>query len=245
MDNMNLYEKLASHLHQGIIGAPMSPSLIGILEIMFSQEEAEIACKLPFDNKSLQQLKKMFPDKSESLETILTGMAKNGTVFTQQKPEKDRVYRLLPTVVGFAEAPYWGGMDTQKARKLAPLWIKYRDEGFGKELARNIPTVRVIPIDQSLKNKSEILPFDHLKEKISTHSYFSVSNCPCRQMMLMKEKDAVILWKTACISETWRVTWWSRGWEERSPKKRPSIFWIQRTKKDWSIPAKTWTVIYP
>jgi Na+-translocating ferredoxin:NAD+ oxidoreductase subunit B len=188
MDRKTLYENLAKHLNQGIIGAPMSPALMGILEIMFNEEEAEIACKLPFENKSLEKLKELFPEKSESLESILTGMAKNGTVFTQQKPGKERKYRLLPTVVGWAEAPFWAGMDTEKARRLAPLWIAYRNEGFGRELARNIPTVRVIPIDHSLKKKSEILPFDQLKEKLNTLSYFAVSKCPCRQMMAYEGK---------------------------------------------------------
>ncbi len=188
MDRKKLYENLARHLNQGIIGAPMSPSLIGILEIMFPEEEAVIACQLPFDNKTLEGLKGLIPEKAESLESILTAMAKNGTVFTQQKPGKDRIYRLLPTVVGFAEAPYWAGMDTDKARKLAPLWIQYRNEGFGEELARNIPTVRVIPIDHALNNKSEILPFDQLKEKMNTLKYFAVSKCPCRQMMTYEGK---------------------------------------------------------
>lgn len=183
MERRVLYENLARHLNQGIVGAPMSPSLMGILKIMYSEEEAEIACRLPFENKSLEELKKIFPDKSESLESILAAMARNGTVFTQQKPGKVRKYRLQPTVVGFAEAPFWSGIDTEKARKLAPLWIKYRDEGFGRELARNIPTVRVIPIDQSLRKKSEILPFDKLKEQMAALSFFAVSKCPCRQMM--------------------------------------------------------------
>lgn len=188
MDKKTLYENLARHLNQGIIGAPMSPSLLGILEIMFTEEEAEVACRLPFENKTLQELKALIPEKADSLETILTAMARNGTVFTLQKPGRERVYRLLPTVIGFAEAPFWPGMDTEKARRLAPLWIKYRDEGFGKELARNIPTVRVIPIDHSLKNTSEILPFDRLKEKIGTLKYFAVSKCPCRQMMAYEGK---------------------------------------------------------
>jgi hypothetical protein len=91
MDRKNLYENLAKHLHQGIIGAPMSPSLMGILEIMFTEEEAEIACKLPFENKSLESLKELFPEKSESLESILSAMAGNGTVFTQQKDRKSVV----------------------------------------------------------------------------------------------------------------------------------------------------------
>ena len=138
MKRKKLYEDLANHLHQGIIGAPMSPSLMGILEIMFNEEEAEIAGNLPFDNKSLEELKKLFSDKSGSLETILTTMAKNGTVFTPDKTGKERIYRLLPTVVGFAEAPYWAGMDTDKARKLAPLWIEYRNE---KSLVKSLPEI--------------------------------------------------------------------------------------------------------
>ena len=188
MERRTLYENLARHLNQGIIGAPMSPALTGILEIMYPEPEAEIACRLPFENKTLAELKAIFPDKSGLLETTLTGMAKNGTVFTRQKPGKERVYRILPTVVGFAEAPYWAGMDTEKARRLAPLWIQYRNEGFGRELARNIPAVRVIPIDHSLKTKSEILPFDQLREKLTTLSYFAVSKCPCRQMMAYEGK---------------------------------------------------------
>jgi Na+-translocating ferredoxin:NAD+ oxidoreductase subunit B len=183
MDRKKLYETLARHLNQGMVGAPMSPSLMAIIEIMFTEEEAEVACRLPFDNRTLDDLKVLYPERSDSLESILMGMARNGTVFTQQKPGRERKFRLLPTVVGWAEAPYWSGIDTEKARKLAPLWIKYRNEGFGKELARNIPTVRVIPIDHALKEKSQILPFDLLREKIGALSYFAVSNCPCRQMM--------------------------------------------------------------
>lgn len=183
MDRKILYENLAKHLHQGIIGAPMSPALIGILEIMFTEEEAVIACKLPFEHTSLDKLKELFPEKTGSLESILTAMAKNGTVYTKQKPGKERIYSLLPSVVGWSETPFWPGKDTDKARKLAPLWIKYRDEGFNKELARNIPALRVIPIDQSLKNKSEILPFDQIKEMLDKISYYAVANCPCRQMM--------------------------------------------------------------
>ena len=64
MKRKKLYEDLAKHLNQGIIGAPMSRSLMGILEIMFNEEEAEIAGNLPFDNKSLEELKILFPDKS-------------------------------------------------------------------------------------------------------------------------------------------------------------------------------------
>ncbi|HOJ14388.1 MAG TPA: 4Fe-4S binding protein [Deltaproteobacteria bacterium] len=188
IDKKTLYENLARHLHQGVIGAPLSPSLLKILEIMFTEEEAEVALRLPFENKTLGEIERLIPDKAPRLENILSAMAKNGTVFTLQKPGKKRVYRLLPTVVGFAEAPFWPGVPSEKARKLAPLWIQYRNEGFGEELSRNIPAVRVIPIDRSLRNSSEILPFDRIREKMKTVKYFAVSKCPCRQMMAYEGK---------------------------------------------------------
>ena len=98
--------------------APVSPAFIEILEIVFPQEEAEVAVKLPSANSTLQQLQKLFPEKADGLEGILGRMVQRGTVFTTQSPGKERVYRLLPTVVGFAETPFWAGKDTPMAGAL-------------------------------------------------------------------------------------------------------------------------------
>ena len=184
MDETTLYEKLAERLDRGVIvGVPKSPSGIGILKELFPGKEVEIALRLPMDQKTLPQLKELFPDEADSLEETLARMAKRGTVFTMAKPGKERVYSLLPILVGFAETPYWAGKDTATARHLAPLWLKYREEALGEELARGGPVVRVIPVAESLRDESEILPFDILKSKINEVSYLAVGHCPCRQIM--------------------------------------------------------------
>ncbi len=183
MDDTKLYEELAKYLDQGVVGAPMSPALIEILKILFPGEEAEIALTLPLQNTSLSDLKDVFPDRVDTIEKILNQMAKRGTVFKSQRPGQDARYRLLPSIVGWAETPFWAGKDTPDARKLAPLWIKYRDEAFGAELARGeMPVMRVIPVSKALKDESEILPFDVIKPKLDNVSYFAVGNCPCRLM---------------------------------------------------------------
>ena len=147
MDEQKLYEDLARRLDKGvIIGVPITPSGIAILKELFSIEEAEIALTLPMEQKTLAELKELFPHAADSLGGTLDVMAKKGTVFTMQKPGKERVYSLLPVLVGFAETPYWAGKDTETARNLAPLWLKYREEAFGEELARGAPVVRVIPV---------------------------------------------------------------------------------------------------
>jgi electron transport complex protein RnfB len=183
MEETKLYEQLAKHLDQGIIGAPTSPALLEIIKILFPVEDAEIAVKLPMQNQTLSELKKLFPEKEHKLEGILSRMIKRGTVYTSQKPGQERKYRLLPSVVGWAETPFWAGKDTETTRKLAPLWLKYRKEAFGKELARGeMPVMRVLPISKSLRESSEVLPFNALKPMVEAQSFCAVAHCPCRQM---------------------------------------------------------------
>lgn len=183
MEEKKLYESLAAYLDQGVMGTPVSPALLEILKILFPVEEAKIALKLPLQNQPLSELKSIFPENGEDLEAILNRMARRGTVFTSQRSGQERKYRLLPSVVGWSETPFWAGRDTEDARKLAPLWIQYREEAFGEELARgDMPVMRVVPVEKSLRDCREILPFDALRPKIEATSYQAVAHCPCRQM---------------------------------------------------------------
>jgi Pyruvate/2-oxoacid:ferredoxin oxidoreductase delta subunit len=175
------YEELAKHLDQGIVGSPRSPALLGILEILFPGEEAEVAVGLPMQDTSLPELREMFPKRADSIEALLNRMAKRGTVFVGGQGE-ERKYRLLPSVVGWAETPFWAGKDTEDVRKLGPLWLKYRDEAYGAELARGMPPVRVLPISETLRESSEVLPYEALKAKVEEQAFCAVGNCPCRQM---------------------------------------------------------------
>jgi NAD-dependent dihydropyrimidine dehydrogenase PreA subunit len=178
-----IYEELGRHLDKAIAGAPMSPNLLEILKILYPGEEAEVALKLTFyENRTLADVQAAMPDKAGRLEQILDDMAHRGTVFTAQKAGEDRIYRLLPSVVGFAEVPFLAGEDTPEKRRLAKFWKDYIGEGFGEEMARGLPLIRVIPIAESLEDASQVLPFDALTEKIDDSTFIAVGHCPCRQM---------------------------------------------------------------
>lgn len=183
MEDKQLYENLAQHLDQGIVGAPTSPALLEILRVLFPLQEAEVALKLGMQDQSLAELRDIFPGLGDSLKEVLDRMAGQGTVFTSQRPGAERTYRLLPSVVGWAETPFWAGKDTERTRKLAPLWLKYREEAFGAELSRgDMPVVRVLPISKQLRESSEVLPFNAIKSMVESQSYCAVAHCPCRQM---------------------------------------------------------------
>ncbi len=179
----SIYEELGRHLDKAVAGVPMSPKLIEILKILYPGEEAEVALKLAiYENRTLADAEAAMPEKAGRLEEILDSMAHRGTVFTEQKPGKERIYRLLPSIVGFVEVPFLAGEDTPEKRELARLWKDYIMEGFGEEMARGIPLIRVIPITESLQDASEVLPFDEIAGKLDEATFMAVGHCPCRQI---------------------------------------------------------------
>jgi len=178
-----VYVRLAGHLDRAVNGVPMAPELLEILRILYPGEEAEVALSLPiYGKKTLAELQEELPEKSGRLEKILADMAARGTVETVQKPGRERTYRLLPSVVGFAEVPFLSGEDTPEKRRLARLWKSYLDSGFAEELARELPLIRVIPVGESLRDQSQVLPFDALPELLDKVDSCAVGHCPCRQM---------------------------------------------------------------
>lgn len=179
----NIYVELAEHLDKAHAGAPMSPALLKILEILYPGEEPEVALKLSiYERKTLADVEALLPDKAGRLEGILDTMAHRGTVMTERKPGRETYYRLLPSVVGFSEVPFLDGVDTPVKRELAPLWREYLENEFGQEMARGVPLIRVIPIAESLEDQSQVLPFDAIAQKLDEVSFMAVGHCPCRQM---------------------------------------------------------------
>ena len=179
----SIYHQLAQHLDRAINGAPMSPHLLEILKILYPGEEAEVALKLAiYENRTLSQVQETLPEKADRLEEILMSMARRGTVLTVQIPGQERVFRLLPSIVGFAEVPFLDGVDTPEKRRLAGLWKDYIDAEFGEELARGVPLIRVVPVSESLRDESQVLPYDALAQRLEKVDFFAVGHCPCRQM---------------------------------------------------------------
>ena len=183
MADITLYEKLADRFDTGqVVGAPKTKSLLKILMLLFNPEQAEIALTFPFKNTPLDEAKKLYSEKGDGLEALLDSMAEGGTLYRDNKEGVGKRYRLLPSLVGWAETPIWSGEETEQAKALAPLWSDYRKEGWSAEMARGMPLMRVIPIDTSLKDESEVLPFDAIKPFVETSTYRAVAHCPCRKM---------------------------------------------------------------
>ncbi len=173
----DVYVRLAEYLDKAPIGAPMNDKLIEILKIMYTPEEAELAVKLPMMNADVPTLAQATGVEEGKLKDMLIKMAKKGTVFMNEKGK----FRLLPTLVGITETPFWSGEKRPESEKLAGLWREYMYDGFFEEACdRETPVVRVIPVDESLTTGATVTPHEKVDELMDMLDYFSVAHCPCR-----------------------------------------------------------------
>jgi len=190
MGEHGIYEQLADYLHSMPVGAPKTPELFEILKIIFTEEEAGLAVKLPFMPMNLDALADRTGMESDKLKPMLDKMYEKGTVY--RVPEADEpMYRLLPTVVGFSETPFWDGKGSDEAKKLAPLWLKYTRSAFYNEVGgkSDTPMTRVIPVQESISDTRKVSPPEKLIEKVKETSYQAVAHCPCRLMRKYSEDE--------------------------------------------------------
>ncbi|MGQ9723467.1 MAG: hypothetical protein ACUVXA_19350 [Candidatus Jordarchaeum sp.] len=178
----DVYKKLREKIDQWPIGFPESEEALGIIKILYTPEEAELALKLPMMNKSLEEIAGELGEDPEKLRKKLDRMADKGTVFVMEREGK-RLYRMLPSLVGFSETPFWSGKMDERAQRLAPLWRKYFDKKFSRELGdREQSILRVIPINLSISGGSQVTPYEDLAELLKANRFFAVAYCPCRQI---------------------------------------------------------------
>ncbi len=183
MSGQGVYEQLAEYLNSMPIGAPKAKELFEILKILYTEKEAELALKLPFLPMALDALAERTGMAEGELRPMLEQMAKKGTVFVVLGGDEP-LYRLLPTVVGLSETPFWGGKRSPEAEKLAPLWLKYARSAFYHEIGglSDMPMTRVIPVQESILDTRKVSPYERLVEKVKETTYQAVAHCPCRLM---------------------------------------------------------------
>jgi len=184
----DIYQKLRKKLDTNPIGLSESSEQKKILRIMFTPEEAEFALKLPTRDETLEEIAVSLNEDPQVLKDKLEKMARKGTVFRIEKEGKI-MYRLLPSVIGFWETPFWPGKHDQRAKTLGPIWSKYFNNGFLDEVCdRETKVVRVIPLDIAIAPTTQIIPLEDLMELVKQTSYRVVAHCPCRLMRIYEGK---------------------------------------------------------
>jgi len=179
-----VYGRLQKRLDRFPIGAPSAPALFEILKRLYTEEEAEVACRMPIRFTDIRGIAKRTGKRPEALLPLLDRMAEKGLVM--DFPHRGRtVYILSPTLLGFFEFAYMRVRDDIPQKELAEYMMRYvHDE---PEFVRSIFAGKVMP-GRTLVHEGTVDPrdlprvLDHERASrlIDEAKACAVSLCFCR-----------------------------------------------------------------
>ena len=178
------YRLLQQRLDRNVTGAPESPTLIKILKLLFSPEEAELARRIPSQPTPLDTLSSKLGISLDKLGDKMTEMAKRGLVVDLEH-NSQRYFLLSPVVIGFFELTFMRARDDLPMAELARLFEEYFSESdrFSRSVYQGQTQVgRRLVREEALPEGDhiEILDWERASHIIETASPIGVSLCPCR-----------------------------------------------------------------
>ncbi len=183
MSHLEIYEELREKLDKAPLGLPEGENReeLEILEILFSEDEAELAPDLPFFTFRVEDVvDKVDMDKSE-LKDKLGTMVEKKTVLRDEK-DGETVYRLLPAVIGWFELPFSAGPGgDERQEELAPLWKEYFSDTWLDELGdRENAAMRALPEKDSISTGAQVLSHEDAAKLVKARDDVALVQCACR-----------------------------------------------------------------
>lgn len=178
----SVYRELQQHLDKQAVGFPATKSGVEIrlLKELFTPEQADLALKLSFEPRTVEDIFDSVQDDAISLEKIkrlLRKMVINGAIGIVEGDESSKYY-LMPLLIGVVE---WHG-----GRSTPQFWAdfnEYLTEGYGRAYATTrISQMRTIPVQQSIDVERQVTTYDDVREIINnTDGPISIASCMCRE----------------------------------------------------------------
>jgi ferredoxin len=182
------YKKLVDRLNRFPQGAPPSDLLYKILEMLFSEKEAEYVSLLPIKPFTAKKAAKIWKKSLAESQTILETLAGRGILVDVEK-NGESVYSLPPPMAGFFEFSMMRLRTDIDQKILAELFYQYLnvEEDFIKALFTEGETQlgRVFVHEPVLSNENalHVLDYERAGEVIKTASHIGVGICYCRHKM--------------------------------------------------------------
>jgi len=184
--NSQTHEKLcdALSLRGGPAPAIKCKEFYALLDGLFTQEEAEVAIKLPIEPIPIDKASELLNRDQKNTLDIVERMANEGLLFSHEKNGITH-YSLMPLIPGIFEMQFTKGEVNDHTKKLARLFDEYFNvlwpymESNASQRAV-FPFARVITVEQEIPSGVEIFPYDKLSEYIAKSEDIAVCICYCR-----------------------------------------------------------------
>ena len=195
----NVYENLRQLLDRHPTGCPPAQEIIDILNLLFSEEEAEVALALGFRPYPVDVVATKVGLDLQETHKHLEALADRGVVFAKEKNSTWH-YALLPILPGLFEFPFMKGERNPTLDRLSHLWETYLKK-IGEELGSpSMAFARVITIQEPIANEPEVLPYERLYELIDQAEVLGIAHCACRESSQKCEapREACMLFGDTC-----------------------------------------------
>jgi len=145
----------------------------------YTPEEASLLTGMPFSGKNLEELAKMKQMDPNDLGRQLDALTKKGLIFRSTRGDTVR-YRLNDGFFILRTAG-WHGRTDDVTKTMSPLINQYYYHGmFDQYDYTHVKGLRALPIEETIEDGRQILPYEEIAKVLDSIDYFTVSICPCK-----------------------------------------------------------------
>jgi len=193
-----IYERLTEAINARANQIPVIPSaeFTAIAKVLFTPEQADIACSMPMKPITVEELAAMKPGMDVSrLGDELEGMAAMGLVQVIESNGR-KEYELLAFMPGIYELQFLKGQSDERTKRLFALLLTYlgalknlrSQTGSAvkpemEAISTGVPdsgATRVIPVGKTVAVLPLIMTYDDMMAFIDTETYIAAGTCGCR-----------------------------------------------------------------
>lgn len=183
---MDVYNQLAEQL--SMTGMPLTPALTEMVKQSFTPEQAQVALHLtpwpvPLTTQTADTIARKSGLPAAEIEDALEQLLSKNLLFCRQPDGKPKEYGFHHAGFGFPQSFFWDGKQSDTAKKMTKLVVKYFNRDVTREAFGGTKTkpYRYIPIHQSVEPELQsVLPHDQMADIIDNAESIAVAHCPCR-----------------------------------------------------------------
>jgi formate hydrogenlyase subunit 6/NADH:ubiquinone oxidoreductase subunit I len=180
MTDNEAYERLAERLRDTWYGLPQADEVMPLLKAHHTPGEASLLAAIPFGGNNLEDLAEITGIEAADLKPRLDALAGKGALFRTVTPETTR-YSLNDAMFVYLRSAFWAGGTDETTRSIAPIVNQYYYHGFFEPYEyTHIKGLRVLPIQETIKDTRQILTYEEASAFLGSQDYFAVSHCACR-----------------------------------------------------------------
>jgi len=155
-------------------------------EALFTPEQAQLACSMPMEPVSAQDLAKKTGEDAKKVERTLEEMTDRGLIKSCEEDGK-KTYQFLPLVPGLIELQFMKGEVSEHSKRLTVLLRTYMKAA--KEIAMKSPppaaisastVIRTIPVNRPMRHLPTIMPYAEVVKLVDDAECWAVGTCVCR-----------------------------------------------------------------